>query len=198
MALWDSLCTKHLSPGHQLSPAIGTAALATVLQSPYPQCITPAVGESPSFLTISLPPASRGYQATCSAGSSAMCYLGWEALHRVPSSPLQFCPRDWGLPLCSGVSPLCPLDVPGLGQVLTPTRGVSLGPFSQPPLVGPCTLYLNWYLPSFARTFLNHHGAWGAGLKNPGRSPVWGSCSDRLLPTPRVPPALQSRPPHLV
>lgn len=181
-------CHRHGCTGH--SPAV-----------PLPTIHHSCCGRIPlrsDHLPSSCLGATRQPSDACSAGGSAMCYLGWEALHRVPSSPLQFCPCDWGLPLCSGMSPLCPLDVPGLGQVLAPTRGVSLGPFSQPPLVGPCTLYLNWYLPSFARTFLNHHGAWGAGLENPGRSPVWGSCSDRLLPAPRVPPALHSQPPRLV
>lgn len=37
------------------------------------------------------------------------------------------------------LSPMCPLDVPGLEQVLAPTLGVSLGPFSQPLLAE--TLY---------------------------------------------------------
>lgn len=105
-------CHRHGCTGH--SPAV-----------PLPTMHHSCCGRIPlvsDHLPSSCLGATRQPSDACCAGGSAMCYLGWEALHRVPSSPLQFCPRDWGLPLCSGVSPLCPLDVPGLGQVLAPTR----------------------------------------------------------------------------
>lgn len=119
----------------------------------------------------------------------ALLSLGWEAL---PLSPLA--------PLCSSAPTLLgvfygPPNVLGLGQVLAPTQVLSLGPFSEPPLVGASLQPTPELIPVPGLGKGHHDPAQGLGCKawalgdEPTlgallRSRDVGSPCDPLLPSP--------------